>query len=533
MRGVVRLNFVFAFLLFLFIQRQLPAQFGALPPFTIDIEAVTNVVPGIHSYAFAQSGSKWLIIGGRTNGLHGFSSNDGFPTMYANNDIVVIDTTNWQYWTSTLNVLPYNIADPLRSTNMQFSHDSAYLYISGGFGFDSIQFIYTTFSTMTAIHVDNMINAVMSANPIAPHIRQITNSNLRVCGAEMHKMGNQYYLVFGHDFTGIYTDPPTPLFTQTYTNQVRRFTLFDDGSTLTVSNFTNFTDTANYHRRDLNVFPMVEPGGTFALGCYAGVFRYNINLPFFQPVYINGSGINVDPYNQVMSHYTCAGIPAFDSVTNKMYTTFFGGIGMYDYNPQNNTVVVDSQVPFIRDITTMTRHQNGFTEERVLPVQLPGLLGSNAEFIIREDLPVYANGVIRLRDLPIQRILAGYIHGGIRANNPNITLSSANDTVYRIYITPDFTIGRPDSEFEIGSMSFYPNPVHSGATLQFKLTKESSPIILIHDVYGRLIKEQATERLAAGAYTLGIDLENLPAGIYVLSLRSGNDLRIVKFTKLD
>src|SRR5688572_25492911 len=78
------------------------SQFGTLPPFTVEIEPVSTTVPGIHSFAFAQSGPRWLIIGGRTNGLHGFSSNDAFPTQYANNEIVVIDTTTWQYWSATL-----------------------------------------------------------------------------------------------------------------------------------------------------------------------------------------------------------------------------------------------------------------------------------------------------------------------------------------------------------------------------------------------------------------------------------------------
>ena len=62
--------------------------FAQQVPFQLELEPVTaTAVPPIHSFAFAKSGSKWLIIGGRTNGLHGFSSNDNFALEYANTTI--------------------------------------------------------------------------------------------------------------------------------------------------------------------------------------------------------------------------------------------------------------------------------------------------------------------------------------------------------------------------------------------------------------------------------------------------------------
>src|SRR6185295_5973490 len=107
---------------------------------------------------------------------------------------------------------------------------------------------------------DNMINAVIAGTSIAPHIRQITDTNLRVCGGEMQSLNNgECFLFFGHNFYGRYSDPPVPTFTQIYSDKIKRFTITDDGNTVSVSNFTYQTDTNNFHRRDFNLGNVVRP----------------------------------------------------------------------------------------------------------------------------------------------------------------------------------------------------------------------------------------------------------------------------------
>ena len=76
-------------LLVLFLQSIL---FSQTAPFTIELESVS--IPGaprVHSFAFAQSGGKWLLIGGRTNGLHGFNFGFSFQPKYQNRYAWVID----------------------------------------------------------------------------------------------------------------------------------------------------------------------------------------------------------------------------------------------------------------------------------------------------------------------------------------------------------------------------------------------------------------------------------------------------------
>lgn len=523
---------VFSFFFLFLLCTKIFSQYGQLPPFTISMEAITGTaIPGVHSFAFAQSGDKWLIIGGRTNGLHGLNSNDGFPAEYKNDNVIVIDTSTWTYYAADLNQLPQNIADPMRSTNMEYIQDGNYLYMAGGFGFDSIASIYVTFPTLTAIHVDNMISAVMNAQPIAPYIRQVADTNLAVCGGDLGKIGNDFYLCFGHNFGGRYADPPVPTFTQKYSERIKKFNLTDNGTTISLNNYSYLTDTTNFHRRDLNVGPVVRPDGSFALEAYGGVFQKMQNLPFREPITITATGTTVNTgYQQVMSHYSCAGIPAFDSLSGSMYNTFLGGISLYDYDTGTNLVARDTLVPFISDITTMTTHSNGTVEETVLPVQLPGLLGANARFVLNPNIAHYSNEVIHLRNLPNTKILAGYLFGGIRAEQGNFGNSIANDTVYRIFITPNNTTIGIEEPGSLQNAVVFPNPSSQSTSVLFSLNQTERVNVMLLDVTGKELQNLAEEKMQAGNHQVPIDTSKLPAGVYfckVQSERGGKILKVV------
>ncbi|CAN5573028.1 hypothetical protein BH10BAC1_BH10BAC1_16300 [soil metagenome] len=506
------------------------AQFGAMPPFTVQIEPViTTPLPAMHSFAFAQSGDKWLIIGGRTNGLHGLNSSGAFPYEYKNDVVTVIDTTTWAFYTADLNQLPQAIAGPMRSANMEYLQDGNYLYMVGGYGYDSIQSKFSTFPTLTAIHVDNMINAVINALPIVSTIRQITDTNFTVCGGDLGKIGSNYYLIFGHDFEGTYADPPVPIFTQVYSDRIKRFNLTDDGTTVSVTGFTYQTDTNNFHRRDLNTGPIVKPDGSFAIGAYGGVFRKDSNLPFREPITISSTATTVNlTYQQVMNQYTCALMPIYDSVTQKMYTTFFGGISLYDFNDTTSIIKRDSLVPFINDITTMTVNSSGMVEETILPIKLPGLLGSNAKFISTQNISSYSNEVIRIRDLPNTKILAGYIYGGIRAVKNNFGISTANDTIYRVFITPNNSNVGIEELSVIQNTQLFPNPANNSSTLLFTLKTSEQITISLFDVAGKKVLDIANEEMSKGNQKIVINISKLNAGIYICKIQSNDSEKLMK-----
>ena len=72
-------------------QKPLLSQVTA-PPFTITLEEVTySDWPGIHSFALGEWDGRWLIMTGRTGGLHGFLPPTPFPIIDANKQIHLFD----------------------------------------------------------------------------------------------------------------------------------------------------------------------------------------------------------------------------------------------------------------------------------------------------------------------------------------------------------------------------------------------------------------------------------------------------------
>lgn len=498
------------------------AQYGKLPPFQLQLEAIggTNI-PGFHSFAFAQAGDKWLLIGGRTNGLHGLNNNGGFPGEFKNDAVIVIDTVTWNFYQADLNQLPQNIAAPMRSTNMEYIQNGDYLYMVGGYGWDSINENFVTFPTLTAVHINNMIDAVIHSKPISSCIRQVTDTNMTVCGGDLVKLGNDYYLMFGHNFKGTY-DPnaASPIFTQVYSNRIKKFNLTDNGTTISLSNFSYNTDTTNFHRRDLTTCPLIQPDGSFGVGAYGGVFKKNADMPYLEPILLSANGTTtVKTYQQVMSQYTCAVLPAYDNAGKNMYTTFFGGISLYDYNTGTGLVVRDTTLPFINDVTTLSTFANGSMEEKVLPLQLPGLLGSNAKFVLNKAISSYSNEVINLQQLPKTQSLAGYIIGGIKAEKGSLGKSIANTTIYRVYITPSKSLNIDESS-SVQQLNLFPNPVSQHATLEFTLKNAEQLQIRLTDITGKELELVMDEELQKGIHQVIIDVSKCKAGFYLCEVQS-------------
>src|ERR1700722_20398941 len=60
-------------------------------PFTIQIDVADFMLPaGIQSYASAIHGGKWLLLAGRSNGVHGFDLiGNNFPPVAQNTEVYV------------------------------------------------------------------------------------------------------------------------------------------------------------------------------------------------------------------------------------------------------------------------------------------------------------------------------------------------------------------------------------------------------------------------------------------------------------
>ncbi|MBK6525500.1 MAG: hypothetical protein IPG07_08075 [Crocinitomicaceae bacterium] len=471
---------------------------SAQDSFKYEVELVpVNVpgLPGLHSYAFAQTDSLWIMIGGRFDGLHARQPFNAFPAANNNDSIFVIDIMNEQYWSASINTLPVSISEQLQSGNMNFHQEADTLYLIGGYAFSVTAADHITFPNLTSVHVSGLANAIINGNNITPFFKQITNPVFAVCGGQLGKMGDLFYLVGGHRFDGRYNPMGGASYVQTYTNEIRMFSINNSGSQLSISNYANLNDPVHLHRRDFNLLPQVFADGSEGYLISSGVFQTAADLPFLYPVEIRESGINgVTSFNQYLSNYHSAKVSLFDSVSNEMHMLFFGGMSQYYY--ADGALIQDDAVPFVKTISRLSRSADGTYHEYKVSTEMPALKGASAEFIPNSKLAFSNSGIILLSQMDEDTIELGHIYGGIYSpslnpfSNNQTTTTSADNTIYLVrLIYKDSLIvdeipGENKCEFEL-----FPNPAKNKFNVQYDLNKETETRYVISSVNGEIIQE--------------------------------------------
>jgi hypothetical protein len=466
---------------------------------------------GVQSYAFGQHEGKWLIIGGRLDGLHRRQPFASFDVAGHNTDIIVIDPVQKKQWRKSNSVLPASIREQLSATNPEFHQEGDRLYIIGGYGFSATLNDHTTYANLCAVDVPQVINAVINNQDMVSFFRQIQHEKLAVTGGYLHKLYETYYLVGGQKFIGRYNPMGPdfgPGFFQEYTNAIRKFTLTDDGVNLGVTFSDEVYDEENLHRRDYNVAQHIKPDGTFGLTAFSGVFQKEVNLPFLNCVHIDTVGYTVQPeFNQYYNHYHCAHVPLYSSSSQQMHTLFFGGIAQY-YD-DNGVLTRDDEVPFVNTIARVTRSKEGNMTEHKLKSVMPGLLGSGSEFIIHEQIPVYENGVIKFDELIADTTHIGYIYGGINSSAPNIfftntgSQSSASNRIFKVFLLKNQSSDTDDLNLQSQNglgMLVFPNPTFDNIQIKYELQNPAEVTLTIYSINGEKIKEYELGHVMPGKH---------------------------------
>lgn len=494
-------------------------------PYDVVLTPVTVTgLPGLHSYAFGQHNGKWLIIGGRKDGLHARQPFNSFPENQNNTDIYVVDVQNNQFWSASLTGLSTSIAEQLQSTNMNFFQENNTLYIIGGYSYASSVGDHITHNKLTSIDVPGLIDAIINNASINSYFTQTSGPEFAISGGQLGKIGNDFYLVGGHQFDGRYNPMNNPTFTQTYSSSIRKFQIDNSGSTLSISNYTVITDAVHLHRRDYNLVPQVFPNGELGYTISSGVFQINADLPFLYPVDIKASGyFPQTQFNQYLSNYHSGKVGLFDANLNQMHSLFFGGMSQYYF--ENGTLIQDDTVPFVKTISRVSRLSDGTLEEYQFPVEMPNLKGSGAEFIPNELLPSYENEVIQLSNITDSEFVIGHLYGGILSlsataftdNQTNLT--SADPTIYEVKLVYNPTLSTPKVD---GSNPFsfnvYPNPTN-GDTIQLKynIPYISSLDYMVSSVDGKILSEGTILDSQVGENAMNFNLESPNESLVILT----------------
>jgi Secretion system C-terminal sorting domain len=481
-------------------------------PFQIAIEPL-NIpnLGGIHSFAYGQDNGKWLVIGGRLDGLHRRQPFAAFDQAGHNTQLFVVDPVAQQVWAAPMTSLSTGLQEQLKSTNMQFTQVGNYLYITGGYGHSVTQNNHYTFPNLTAVHVQETIDAIINASSFTSYFRQITDPKFQVTGGYLERINNTFYLVGGQKFIGLYNPMgPTsgPGFFQEYTDAIRRFNIVDDGINITVTHLPEWTDSLNLHRRDYNVSPQILPTGEEGLTAFSGVFQPVLDLPWLNSVNIDSTNYQVNnSFTQYYNHYHCAHFPIYSASANEMHTIFFGGIAQYYDN--NGTLVQDNDVPFVKTIARVSRNAAGVMSEHKLPIEMPSLLGAGSEFIPIQDIPSYGNGVFKLDNITADSTLLGYIYGGISSTGLNIfftntgTQSSASSQIFKVYLIKN-ALGLDEiNPHSVGTLKLkvYPNPNDGVFKVEYNLTQASDVRITLISVDGKVVEDVVLKNQSAGLNT--------------------------------
>jgi len=438
-------------------------------PFTIEFKqkdyGSASPLPYLQSYQIAVTRQGyWLVVGGRRQGLHTFNQAPAtnFVKDSANNFIYVINPANGQYWSYDVKKLPDNLSAALQATNAQSCHDkkSDNFYLIGGYGWKADGSDMVTFNTIIRFKVEDLAQAVIAGTDPASLFSVDNDKRFAVTGGELYLLNNQFYLIFGQLFNGQYRPFGGGDFTQNYVENYAVFKLRPNSLKILSYGSTSCTLPDHpFHRRDGNIIEDIDPKtGQNRISAFGGVFKPGIIAPYTYPIYIySASNYVIDTtFQQKFSQYTCPVINVFDSGTNSaIYHTFFGGIGHYYYSQTDSQKAVydiatkqgrNDGFPFVADISTFVQTAAGTYTEYILPQHIANnrLLGSTLRFIVNPDIiaqgMAYDNGVVKLSNIPKgNKVLIGYIYGGIEAKNPLPLVPSTgtfvSNTVFEVYLT--------------------------------------------------------------------------------------------------
>jgi hypothetical protein len=438
-------------------------------PFRLAITQTPFSLPaGLQAYVAGSYKNEWILLAGRTYGLHGFSG-DTFPTSAQNTQVYVINLSTGSIISRSLtdpaSKLSQEQIDQLSVTNALFfqGDGSSTLYMVGGYGINTATGQYETKTTLTAIDIPNLIKWVKQkpkCKSLARCLRQVSNPLLQVTGGLLYQSNSHqpYLLGLGQNFIGSYIDTTS---NGIYTHQIRPFQIIDTGKKLLVQPYSQPTPSPAYRRRDLNIVPVIKKEGPSLQEGYValgGVFTPGDNFGAWTiPIEIAPDGsssmLSSKPFAQGMNNYQCPNIGLYSNKTHDMYTILFGGISfLYSqgggfYVP-GGSFIEDSELGFTNDVTTIRIDSSGHYEQYFMSATFPTitptfgtapgpalLFGAGALFFPADNLPHYPNGVIALDKVGSSPRILGYIIGGIQSSMAETDSETGNvDTHASNYI---------------------------------------------------------------------------------------------------
>ncbi|HRI27687.1 MAG TPA: T9SS type A sorting domain-containing protein [Chitinophagales bacterium] len=101
-----------------------------------------------------------------------------------------------------------------------------------------------------------------------------------------------------------------------------------------------------------------------------------------------------------------------------------------------------------------------------------------------------------------------------------VTLTAANGCTATACYTVGTVVGLPHSATGGSTIALYPNPASDAAWLLLQMPQPGSFTASIYDLPGRLLQRFPLEATTSGSHTFELPLQNLPNGVYLLTVES-------------
>jgi hypothetical protein len=492
-------------------------------------EMVWQEAPALQSYVFGVHDDKWILIGGRTDGLHRRQPWATFWEEDNNRFIYLLDPANRKVDSVSIEDLPQELSEQLASTNMQFSQVGETLYITGGYAYSPSFDDHTTFPYLCKVHIAGLVEAIEQDRPISPYFTFTSDDRMQVTGGNMLYLNGWFYLVGGQKFIGRYNPMGPdhgPGFIQEYTNEIRKFKIGESDGKPIIEEYTAWSDKDLLHRRDYNLAPYVFEDGEPGFMLFTGVFQHEEDIPWLNSVKITEAGYEEIPdFEQRFCQYHTAKADIFDETRNEMYTIFFGGIGRY-YIDEGKFLINDINVPFVKTISLVTRNSEGeMTEYKIGETEGDTYLGASSWLIPSKGT---TSDILRINDDGPDQILIGHVYGGIESDFNNIffendgSQSQATNRIFKLNLQKKGTVNVDEKNNRGGLITnVYPVPTGDSLTLEYYTTKWERNQVWITNSEGKIIQKSMDHMQAGGTHKEQIDVSGLHAGNYYIFLKSG------------
>lgn len=492
--------------------------YGQKFPYDLKIDSIniTNLT-GLQSFVVGQAEGKWLLIGGRTDGLHLQDPNGVYNLAGRNTQFIVVDPINKVFKSASLESLSSDLQNQLSGTEMQFLQKGELLYIVGGYGYDQSENNHVTFPFLTVINVPEVITSIEEMGEFGYYIHQIRDEKFAVKGGELSSIDGLFYLIGGVRTDGVINPTNAPIVIQSFTNSVRTFTVEVADNGLMVTHYDEISNEQFLRRKDFNAFPQILPDGKQGIVVLSGLYKTDTELPYTNAILIKANGMTTNSvFSQYYNHYSCPSVALFDEKNNTTHNLLFGGFAQY-YDSAG-IVIQNDNLPFVKTISRIEIDQTGWIQENKLQLEMPGFLGASAEFIVNPKLPLSQNGIVELNKLASDTILLGYIFGGLRGSRVNEKWikngieSTANNVIYPIYLFRNEKMsanGQNDIQLRV-----FPNPTQDEVTLSFVMRDDGFAEVLIENMMGEEAYSKTWKGLDKGLVSRSVKYNDLDRGEY-------------------